>query len=331
MKKYLEEILNHEYLSREETRDILINITQEKYPGEQLAALMSMLQLRGITVDELLGFRDGILETGLSVKLDADKYVDIVGTGGDMKNTFNISTCACAVVAGAGYNVAKHGNFASTSTSGASDVMARHGVQFTFDPDRLNRSMEQTHLVYLHAQVYARAMKFVGPVRKVLPFMTFFNLLGPLVNPSQPKCNVMGTATLEQMRLYNNVFQKMGVDYALVNSTDGYDEISLTGTFKVNTNKYEKVFDPSDFGLPETKDYDLFGGRTPQEAAAIFDSVLENTATEGQKNTVLANAAVAIQCMDQSLDILDALAIARESLESGKALANFKKFVELNS
>ena len=174
-------------------------------------------------------------------------------------------------------------------------------------------------------------MKFVGPVRKVLPFMTFFNLLGPLVNPSQPKCNVMGTATLEQMRLYNNVFQKMGVDYAIVNSTDGYDEISLTGTFKINTNKYEKVFDPSDFGLPQTKEYDLFGGRTGEEAAAIFDSVLENRATEGQKNTVLANAAVAIQCMDQSLDILDALAIARESLESGKALANFKKFVELNS
>ena len=307
MKKYLEEILNHEYLSREETHDILINITQEKYPGEQLAALMSMLQLRGITVDELLGFRDGILETGVSVKLNADKYVDIVGTGGDMKNTFNISTCACAVVAGAGYNVAKHGNFASTSTSGASDVMAQHGVQFTFDPDRLNRSMDETHMVYLHAQVYARAMKFVGPVRKVLPFMTFFNLLGPLVNPSQPKCNVMGTATLE------------------------YDEISLTGTFKVNTNKYEKVFDPADFNLPLTKDYDLFGGRTPQEAAQIFDSVLENRSTEGQKNTVLANAAIAIQCMDQRLDVLQALDIARESLESGKALANFKKFVELNS
>ena len=248
-----------------------------------------------------------------------------------MKNTFNISTCACAVVAGAGYNVAKHGNFASTSTSGASDVMAQHGVQFSFDADRLNRSMEQTHLVYLHAQVYARAMKFVGPVRKILPFMTFFNLLGPLVHPSQPKCNVMGTATLEQMRLYNNVFQKMGVDYAIVNSTDGYDEISLTGTFKINTNKYEKVFDPSDFRLPLTNDYDLFGGRTAQEAAAIFDSVLENRATEGQKNTVLANAAVAIQCMDQKLDILEALDIARESLESGKALSNFKKFVELNS
>lgn len=279
----------------------------------------------------MLGFRDGILETGLSVNLEADKYVDIVGTGGDMKNTFNISTCACAVVAGAGYNVAKHGNYASTSTSGASDVMARHGVKFTFDEDRLNRSMEQTHMVYLHAQVYARAMKFVGPVRKILPFMTFFNLLGPLVNPSQPKCNVMGTATLEQMRLYNNVFQKMGVDYAIVNSTDGYDEISLTGTFKITTNQYEKVFDPSDFNLPLTRDIDLFGGRTGDEAAAIFDSVLENRSTEGQKNTVLANAAVAIQCMDQQIDIMQALEVARESLESGKALANFKKFVELNS
>ena len=331
MKKYLNQLIEGETLSREQTHDILLGITRQEYNDCQIAALLMALQTRGVTVDELLGFRDGLLETGRRVDLDDYNTLDIVGTGGDGKNTFNISTCACAVVAGAGYNVAKHGNFASTSTSGASDVMARHGVQFTFDPDRLNRSMEQTHLVYLHAQVYARAMKFVGPVRKVLPFMTFFNLLGPLVNPSQPKCNVMGTATLEQMRLYNNVFQKMGVDYAIVNSTDGYDEISLTGTFKINTNKYEKVFDPSDFGLPQTKEYDLFGGRTGEEAAAIFDSVLENRASEGQKNTVRANAAVAIQCMDQKLDILDALAIARESLESGKALANFKKFVELNS
>lgn len=330
MKKYLEEILNHEYLSREETHDILINITKEKYPNEQLAALMSMIQLRGITVDELLGFRDGILETGVSVDLDADKYVDIVGTGGDMKNTFNISTCACAVVAGAGYNVVKHGNYASTSTSGASDVMAQHGVAFSFDLDRLNRSMAETHMVYLHAQVYAKAMKFVGPVRKILPFMTFFNLLGPLVNPSKPHCNVMGTATLEQMRMYNNVFQKMGVDYAIVNSTDGYDEISLTGTFKITTNNYEKVFDPSDIGMPESSEYDLFGGRTKEEAAKIFDDVLENRSIESQKNTVLANAAVAIQCMDQSKSLEEALGIARESLESGKALSNFRKFVELN-
>ena len=331
MKEILNRMLNHEELSREETKNILVGITKSEFPNEQITALLTAMQMRGITVDELLGFRDGILETGVPVPLDCDRYIDVVGTGGDRKNTFNISTTSCFVIAGAGYKVAKHGNYAATSTSGASNVIAHHGIKFTDDIDKLNRSINECGIVYLHAQIFAKDIKLVGTSRKALQFPTCFNLLGPIVNPSKPQCQLLGVANLDQMRLYSHVYQKIGIDYGIVNSIDGYDEISLTGTFKVNTNKYEKVFDPADFNLPLTKDYDLFGGRTPQEAAAIFDSVLENTATEGQKNTVLANAAVAIQCMDQKLDILEALAIARESLESGKALANFKKFVELNS
>ena len=332
MKDILNRMLNHEELTREETKDILIGITRSEYPNEQITALLTALQMRGITVDELLGFRDGILETGVPVPLDCDRYIDVVGTGGDRKNTFNISTTSCFVIAGAGYKVAKHGNYAATSTSGASNVIANHGVKFTDDIDKLNRCINECGIVYLHAQLFAKAMKFVGPIRKALQFPTCFNLLGPIVNPSKPQCQLLGVANLDQMRLYNNVYQKIGIDYGIVNSIDGYDEISLTGDFKVTTNNYERIFKPSDLGFGITKPEELRAGADEKEAKEIFDNVLANTALPAQKNVVLANAAFGIQVLEKGKkDIEECVEIARESIDSGKALATFKKFVELNS
>ena len=332
MKDILNRMLNHEELTREETKDILIGITKSEFPNEQITALLTALQMRGITVDELLGFRDGILETGVPVPLDCDRYIDVVGTGGDRKNTFNISTTSCFVIAGAGYKVAKHGNYAATSTSGASNVIANHGVTFTDDIDKLNRCINECGIVYLHAQLFANAMKFVGPIRKALQFPTCFNLLGPIVNPSKPQCQLLGVANLDQMRLYNNVYQKIGIDYGIVNSIDGYDEISLTGDFKVTTNNYERIFKPSDLGFGITKPEEIRAGADEKEAKEIFDNVLANTALPAQKNVVLANAAFGIQVLEKGKkDIEECVEIARESIDSGKALATFKKFVELNS
>ncbi|MCI6829096.1 MAG: anthranilate phosphoribosyltransferase [Prevotella sp.] len=332
MKDILNRMLNHEELTREETKDILIGITKSEFPNEQITALLTALQMRGITVDELLGFRDGILETGVPVPLDCDRYIDVVGTGGDRKNTFNISTTSCFVIAGAGYKVAKHGNYAATSTSGASNVIANHGVTFTDDIDKLNRCINECGIVYLHAQLFAKAMKFVGPIRKALQFPTCFNLLGPIVNPSKPQCQLLGVANLDQMRLYNNVYQKIGIDYGIVNSIDGYDEISLTGDFKVTTNNYERIFKPSDLGFGITKPEELRAGADEKEAKEIFDNVLANTALPAQKNVVLANAAFGIQVLEKGKkDIEECVEIARESIDSGKALATFKKFVKLNS
>ena len=210
-------------------------------------------------------------------------------------------------------------------------MIQSHGVKFTADIDKLNRSINESGIVYLHAQLFARAMKRVAPVRKALQFPTCFNLLGPLVNPSRPQCQLLGVATLDQMRLYNNVYQRLGIDYGIVNSIDGYDEISLTGDFKIITNSYERVMHPSDLGFPVASPDNLRGGDTVEEAKEIFDSVLENRALEDQKNVVLANSAVGIQVLDQSKTLEEALAIARESLESGKALAVLKKFIEINS
>lgn len=332
MKDILGKVLNQERLTREETREILIGITREAYPQEQVTALLTAIQMRGVTVDELLGFRDGILETGVPAQLDCPRYIDVVGTGGDRKNTFNISTTSCFVIAGAGYKVAKHGNYAATSVSGASNVIAQHGVSFTSDMDTLNRSINEAGIVYLHAQLFAKAMKFVAPIRRALQFPTVFNLLGPLVNPAHPKAQLLGVANLDQMRLYAQVYQRLGIDYGIINSIDGYDEISLTGDFKVATNQYERIFGPADLGMQPARPEELQAGATEAEAAAIFDSVLNNTCLPAQKNIVVANAAFGIQVMEHGQKSIDeCVAIARESIDSGAALRTFNKFVEINS
>lgn len=227
--------------------------------------------------------------------------------------------------------MAKHGNFSATSVSGASNVIKNHGVMFTDDADKLNRSLDECGIVYLHAQLFAKAMKFVGAIRKALPFPTFFNLLGPIINPSKPQCQLLGVANLNQMRLYQQVYQRIGIDYGIVNSIDGYDEISLTSDFKVTTNDYERVFKPADLGFDIARPEELVGGATEEEAAQIFDAVLQGTALQAQKNIVMANAAFAIQVLEKGKkSIEECIDIARESLDSGKALSTFRRFVEIN-
>jgi anthranilate phosphoribosyltransferase len=331
MKQILSRLINHEELTREETRQIIFDITQGKFSDPQIAALLMGIQMRGITVDELIGLRDGILETGVPVDLSPYHPLDIVGTGGDQKNTFNISTCSCFVVAGAGYKVAKHGNYAATSVSGASNVIEGHGVKFTADNEKLKYSLETCNFVYLHAQLFAKAMKFVGPVRKALGVPTCFNLLGPLVNPCRPTYQLLGVANLAQMRLYSNVYQRLGTHYGIVNSIDGYDEISLTGDFKGVTSSSERILNPRNLGLEVTRSEDLYGGESKEDALRIFDNVLRGEGTESQKNVVLANAAYGIQILRPELAIEDCVGEARESLESGKAYGVLKKYVEINS
>ncbi|MBR6286617.1 MAG: anthranilate phosphoribosyltransferase [Bacteroidaceae bacterium] len=331
MKQYLLKLIEGETLTTEDTHSIMLGIVEEKYNVQQIAALLMAMQTRGVTVDELLGFRQGLLETGKRVNLDDYNTLDIVGTGGDGKNTFNISTCSAFVIAGAGYKVTKHGNAGSTSVSGASDVLTGHGVKFTADESVLRRSLDEAGICYLHAPLFAYGMKFVGPTRKALAVPTCFNLLGPLVNPCQPKNSLHGTANQAQLRLYTNVHQKIGDNYGVVTSTDGYDEISLTSGFKICTNNFEKVLTPVDLGLKYVDPQEIWGGNTAQEAMKTFDSVLDGTATEAQRNVVVANAACGISVIDRNLSINDSICIARESIESGKAKAALKKFIEINS
>ena len=331
MKQYLLKLIDGETLSQEETHQIMLNIVEEKYNVQQIAALLMAMQTRGVTVDELLGFRQGLLETGKYMDFSEYNTLDIVGTGGDGKNTFNISTCAAFVIAGAGYKVTKHGNGGSSSVSGASNVLQGHGVKFTDDIDTLKRSLDEANICYFHAPLFAYGMKFVGPTRKALGVPTCFNLLGPLVNPCHPKNSLHGTANQAQLRLYNNLHQKIGDNFGVVTSYDGYDEISLTSGFKICTRDFEKVLTPVDLGLKYIEQKDIYGGETAEEAMKIFDSVLNGTSTEAQKNVVIANAACGISVMNKNISIQDSVSIARESLESGKALDTFSKFVEINS
>lgn len=310
---------------------MLQDITRGRYNDTQIAALLTVFQMRGVKVDELIGFRDALLSTRIPVDLSAYQPIDIVGTGGDGKNTFNISTCACFVVAGAGYRVAKHGNYGATSVSGASNVMELHGVKFTNDAQRLIRSIENCNMAYLHAPLFNPAMKTVAAIRKALGVRTLFNLLGPLINPCLPAYQLLGVADLPQMRLYTNTLQRLGIGFAVVNNLDGYDEISLTDEFKVMTNRYETIYRPADLGFSIARQEELYGGDTPQEAARIFDNVLENRATKAQTDCVLINASFAIQAVEPMKRIEECVAIARESLESGKALKTFHKFIELNA
>ena len=331
MKSYLLKLIEGEMLTRNDTHQIMLGIVAERYNECQIAALLMALQTRGVTVDELLGFRDGLLETGKSIDLGGIDTLDIVGTGGDGKNTFNISTCSAFVIAGAGYKVSKHGNGGSSSVSGASTVLQGHGVKFTADRDVIMRSLDETNFCYLHAPLFAYGMKFVGPTRKAMGVPTCFNLLGPLVNPAHPRHSLHGTATQAQLRLYVNAHQKIGDSYGVVTSYDGYDEISLTSGFKLVTNDFEKVFTPKDLGFNYVNPQEIYGGATADDARRIFDAVLEGTATEAQTNVILANAACGISIIDRNLSVAESVEIARESLKSGKALAAMKRFVEIYS
>ena len=331
MKKYLTKLIDGATLTRDETHEIMLGITRELYPEAQIAALLMAMQTRGVTVDELLGFRDGLLETGKRVDFDSYNTLDIVGTGGDGKNTFNISTCSAFVIAGAGYKVTKHGNGGSTSVSGASNVLQGHGVKFTDNMDTLKKSLDEAGICYLHAPLFAYGMKFVGPTRKALGVPTCFNLLGPLVNPCHPKNSLHGTANQAQQRLYVNAHQIIGDNFGVITSYDGYDELSLTSGFKLITNDFEKVYTPKDLGFDYVKPEEIYGGSTAAEAMKIFDNVLEGKATQSQKNVIIANAACGISIMDRNLSIEDSINIARESLDSGNALRAFKKYLEINS
>lgn len=331
MKKYLTKLIDGATLTRDETHEIMLGITKELYPEAQIAALLMAMQTRGVTVDELLGFRDGLLETGKRIDFDSYNTLDIVGTGGDGKNTFNISTCSAFVIAGAGYKVTKHGNGGSTSVSGASNVLQGHGVKFTDSADILKRSLDEAGICYFHAPLFAYGMKFVGPTRKALGVPTCFNLLGPLVNPCHPKNSLHGTANQAQQRLYVNAHQIIGDNFGVITSYDGYDELSLTSGFKLITNDFEKVYTPKDLGFDYVKPEEIYGGNNASEAMKIFDDVLEGKATPSQKNVIIANAACGVSILDRNLSIEDSISIARESLDSGNALRAFKKFLEINS
>ena len=328
MKNILNRLFNHEKLSREEAKTMLINIAREMYNPIQVATFTAVYNMRPITIEELEGFRDALLELRVKVDLEGIETIDIVGTGGDGKNTFNVSTTSAIVVAGAGYKVTKHGSYGVSSSVGSSNVLMALGYEFTDDIDRLKKQLDTANICFFHAPLFHPALKAVVPIRKQLGMKSFFNMLGPLVNPAQPKYQVFGTFSLELSRLYQYVMQQTERAFAIVYALDGYDEVSLTSSFKWRTRNKDTIYAPSDLGKPTYKQTDLYGGETAEAGAAIFKSVLENTATQAQFDVVAANAGMAIHIMKPTSSIQDCIQEAEESIRSGKAINVLKKITE---
>ncbi len=331
MKHILNQLFDYESLSAEQARGLFLNIAEGKYNQAQLASLITVFLMRNISLEELEGFRSGLLDLAKPIDFGTHNYLDIVGTGGDGKDTFNVSSCASIVVAGSGYKVVKHGNYGATSVSGASNVMENHGVKFTDDCDKLKKSLDECGMVYLHAPVFNSAMRAVAEVRKNLGIRSFFNMLGPLINPAKPNYQLLGVYNLAMQRMYSYLFQRNNHKFAVVHSLDGYDEISLTSQFSVSSSEGEKMYMPEDLGFERCSQNSLYGGATQQEAAKIFTSVLDGSSTIQQRNCVVANAAFAIKIMEENKTIEECIAIANESIDSRKALTTFKHFIELNS
>ncbi|HUM64346.1 MAG TPA: anthranilate phosphoribosyltransferase [Chitinophagaceae bacterium] len=331
MKKILQYLFEHKTLGREQAREVLVNIGKGVYNEHEVTAFMTVYLMRSITISELQGFQDALLELCVPVDLGDFETIDIVGTGGDGKDTFNISTLACFIVAGTGQKVTKHGNYGASSISGASNVMEQLGYKFKNDNSRLTKEVEEANICFLHAPMFHPALKTVGPIRKNLAMRTFFNMLGPMVNPAGPQYQLVGVYSLEMARIYNYLLQLGGKPFTIIHGLDGYDEISLTNDTKVITNEGEKIMTPEQLGKRSVSAADLHGGKTVEEAAKIFSTILKGEGNWAQNAVVLANAAMALHCTGKYSSYNDAYLAAVDSLESGRAYQALQKLVAMQA
>ncbi|AKD04802.1 anthranilate phosphoribosyltransferase [Pontibacter korlensis] len=327
MKEILNHLFEHKTLTKEQAREVLVNIAGGKYNQSQISSFLTVFMMRSITVAELEGFRDALLALCHRVDLDAYNPIDLCGTGGDGKDTFNISTLSSFVVAANGIAVAKHGNYGVSSSCGSSNVLEALGIRFTTDTDALERSIEKYNICFLHAPLFHPAMKSVGPIRKELGVKTFFNMLGPMVNPAFPKRQLVGVFSLELARMYGYLYQQTDTRYTILHTLDGYDEISLTSPFKVISDNKEALLDANALGLPTLQQEQIKGGNDVTSSAAIFVKVLKGGGTDAQVAVVSANAGMALQCAQPELELKEAVSIAKETLQSGKAYQLFNSLV----
>jgi anthranilate phosphoribosyltransferase len=330
MKKILLKLISNKTLDKQEAKNVLVEIANSKYGNAEVASFVTVFMMRSITVEELEGFRDALLELCKPVNLSDFDPIDLCGTGGDGKDTFNISTLASFVTAGAGIKVAKHGNYGVSSVCGSSNVLEYLGIKFTDNVDQLKKNIDEAGICFMHAPLFHPALKNVAPVRKELGVKTFFNMLGPMVNPSFPQKQMVGVFSLELARLYAYLYQQTNKQFVILHSVDGYDEVSLTGEFKFISNKYERIMKPSDLGVQSTLENEILSGGTIEDSADIFMKVLNNESSLAQKNVVCANAAMAIHCYYPELSLHDSFKLAEESLLSKRALGCFKKLAEMN-
>ncbi|WP_207422756.1 anthranilate phosphoribosyltransferase [Desertivirga brevis] len=329
MKQILNYLFEHKTFTKSQAKEILTNIAKGQFNNSQMAAFMTAYCMRNITIEELEGFRDAMLDLCLDPKLEGYDLIDLCGTGGDGKDTFNISTLASFVVAGAGYKVAKHGNYGVSSGCGSSNVMEYLGYKFTNEPDKLRQSVEEANICFLHAPLFHPAMKTMAPIRKELGVKTFFNMLGPLVNPARPKYQSVGVFSLELARIYAYLYQKSNKRYSILHALDGYDEISLTGSFKTFSNDGEQIYTLESIGFDRIDPKLISGGHSVEDSAKIFTAVLNGEGTTAQNNVVLCNAALAIRTITPEKSFADCFYEAEDVLMGKKALNSFEKLLSV--
>ncbi len=332
MKEILSHLFEQKTFEKEQAKSILKAIALGAYKESQVAAFITVFGMRPITVAELQGFREAMLDLAQPLKIyEQYPLMDMCGTGGDGKNTFNISTLASFILAGAGYKVAKHGNYGVSSGCGSSNVMEYLGLSFSADEALLNRCLDEAGICFLHAPLFHPAMKTVAPIRKDLGVKTFFNMLGPMVNPVQPAYQLVGVFNLELARLYAYLYQQSDKRYTIVHALDGYDEVSLTGDFKTFSNEGEKLYKLSDLGFSALKPEEIRGGDTIPDAAKYFMSILQGLGSAAQNQVVLSNAALGIQTLNKGMDFATAYQEAEDALIGGQAYAAFKKLMDLQA
>jgi len=330
MKDIINKLISHKTLSKDEAKSILINISSGKFNNSLISSFLTVFMMRNITLEELQGFKEALLELCISIDLSDYNTIDLCGTGGDNKDTFNISTLSAFITAGAGVKVTKHGNYGVSSTCGSSNVLENLGIKFSNDNEFLKTCIEKSGICILHAPLFHPAMKHVAPIRRELGLKTFFNILGPLVNPSFPKNQIVGVFNLELARLYSYLFQKTKKNYSIIFSLDGYDEISLTGSTKIISRKQENIYSPKKLGFKTLTQKSICGGKTIGESAKIFMNVLSDNGTISQKNVVIANSGLAISTALE-IPISEGIERAKESLISGKALESFNNLKKLSA
>jgi len=326
----IDKLINQETLTRSESSVVLNNITNGIYNDSQIVVVVTALQMRSVTADELKGFRDALLEMSTKINLNIGDCIDVCGTGGDGKNTFNISTITAFVLAAGGYKVVKHGNYGVSSFCGSSTILEHLGYKFSTNETNLQEQLDTNNICFLHAPLFHPCLKRVSAIRTELGIRTFFNFLGPLVNPIQPNLQLTGVFNLKIARLYKDILTTERKAFNIVHSMDGYDEVSLTSPVKLFSETSEQLFYPEELTEQTISEADLFGGHTILQSEKIFREIIEGKGNTIQNEVIKINAALGMKCFKPELSIKEAQQEAEDILKSGKVAQLVENVIKIS-
>jgi len=322
---FLKKILRQEQLNINESEAFIHAIANDEFSEVELGGILTAIQMRGLTLDEFKGFRNALESYADRVSLYTNEAIDVCGTGGDGKDTFNISTTTAFILSAMGYKVIKHGNYGVSSICGSSNVLEYLGFNFTKDEQVLNQQLEKQNICFIHAPLFHPVLKKVAPVRKQLGVGTFFNAMGPLLNPIQPKFQLTGTYSLELAKIYQVLLRDKRQSFKVVYALDRYDELTLTADARVLGNNSDEILNANSFGVEVTSPENLKGGSIEQ-SANMLRSILGGHASEELINVVASNTALGMSCFHPEKQYKILFEEAKAFISSGQAIKFHKQF-----